>query len=247
MSYPNFKDKHLQEALFHPIDFVNYRKFKGKFPKKYIITYQEKAKNYFVRKYKPKKSYLYSLLTIYLYKDIGFVKMPSIGASSAAAILEELIALGGKEFLNIGTAGGLQEEGFFLCEKALRDEGTSYHYLPPGDFVHPDKKLTEKLAKHLKNNNISFLRGTTWTIDAPYRETRAEVEYYSKKGISTVEMEASALFAVAQYRKVKIASAFVVSDLLGKKELPSFHRFNVAKAQNKLIDVAVECLRGNKL
>ena len=245
MVYPNFENKYLEESLFHPVDYVKYKKYSSRnLPKKYILTYQDKVKNYFVRKYKPKKFKLYSLLTIYKYKDIGFVKMTGIGAPNAATILEELIALGGKEFINAGTAGGLHSEGIFLCEKALRDEGTSYHYLPHGDFVFPDKKLTEKLGNCLSKNDLEFFKGATWTIDAPYRETKAEVEKYSKQGIKTVEMEASALFAVAHYRKVKIASAFVVSDLLGKKWLPKFHRFDVRKAQNKLIDTAIECLRG---
>jgi uridine phosphorylase len=243
MAYPNFKDKHLQESLIHPTDFIKYRRFRGKFPKKYIITYGEKIKNYFVRRYKPKKIKLYSLLTIYVHKNIGIVVMTGVGAPNAAAVFEELIALGGREFINIGTAGGLHTEGIFLCTKALRDEGTSHHYLPHGAYINPNKKLTRKLRSILKKEEIPFLEGITWTIDAPYRETRAEVEHYSKRGVVTVEMEASALFAVAQYRKVKIASAFVVSDLLGKKWLPKFHRFDVRKAQHKLFDVALECLK----
>ena len=244
MTYPNFKNKHLQEALFHPEDYVNYKKWpRNKFPKKIILTYQIDVEQYFIKKYKPKKYVLHSLLTLYVYKDISFVRMTGIGAPNAVAAFEELIALGGKEFLNIGTAGGLHHEGIFLCEKALRDEGTSHHYLPKGRFVFPNEKLTRELEKSLKKNKVEFSRGATWTIDAPYRETKAEVEKYSKEGISTVEMEASALFAVAKYRKVKIASAFVVIDLLGKKWLPKFHRFDVRKAQNKLIDAAVECLR----
>ncbi len=243
MTYPNFKDKYLQEALFNPIDFINYKKFKGKFPKKYIITYQKSALKYFIRKYKPKKHLFYSMLDVYIYKDIGFVRMTGIGSPHASSIVEGLIALGGKNFLNIGTAGGLHHEGVFLCEKALRDEGTSHHYLPKGDFVLPDEKLTEKLGKFIQKENLEYFKGTTWTIDAPYRETKAEVEHYSKNGIATVEMEAAALFAVAKYRKVKIASAFVVSDLLGKKWQPKFHRFDIKKTQNKLIDVAVSCLK----
>ncbi|MBI2043955.1 nucleoside phosphorylase [Candidatus Pacearchaeota archaeon] len=243
MVYPNFKDKHLQESLFHPTDYIKYKKFKGKFPRKYIITYGERMKNYFLRKYKLKKIKLYSLLTIYVYKDIGIVRMTGIGAPNAATVLEELIALGGKEFINIGTAGGLDTEGVFLCTKALRDEGTSYHYLPHGDYTYPDQKLTKKLKNVLRKEKVPFLEGVTWTIDAPYRETRAEVEQYSKQGVATVEMEASALFAVAQYRKVKIASAFIVSDLLGKKWLPKFHRFDVRKAQHKLFDLVLKCLK----
>lgn len=242
MTYPNFKNKHLETAMFHPQDFINYKKFKGKFPKKYIITYQEKAKKYFIRKYKPKKYPLYSLLDIYVHKNIGFVRMSGIGAPHAASVFEELIALGGEEFINVGTAGGLNEEGVYLCEKALRDEGTSHHYLPKGKFIRPDKILTDRLAKFLEESNVPFKKGTTWTIDAPYRETKAEVKKYSEQGISTVEMEAAALFSVAKYRKVSIASVFVVSDLLGKSWLPKFHRFDVKKAQDKLIDTAIKCL-----
>ncbi|MBM3206855.1 MAG: purine-nucleoside phosphorylase [Candidatus Staskawiczbacteria bacterium] len=241
MNYPNFLNKHLEEALFHPSDFLKDKKVKGKFPKKYILTYQEKVKNYFIRKYKPKKITIYRLLTIYSYKNIGFVKMTVIGSPNAVTVLEELIALGGKEFLNIGTAGGLYNEGIFLCEKAIRDEGTSHHYMPHGDFAYPDKELTEKLGKAIQNNNLDFKRGTTWTIDAPYRETKAEVAKYTKEGVATVEMEASALFTVAKYRKVKIASAFVVSDVLGDKWSPKFHKFDVRRAQNKLIDSALVC------
>ncbi len=245
MAYPKFKNKHLQEALFHPVDWMNYMKLTNRFPKKYVLTYQKSAEDYFVRKYKPRKKEVYSLLTIFLHKDIGFVRMTGIGAPNAVAIIEEIIALGGKEFINIGTAGGLHNEGVFLCEKALRDEGTSHHYLKDGKFIYPDGKLTDKLGKALEVNKIEYKRGATWTIDAPYRETKKEVEHYSKQGISTVEMEASALFAVAKYRKVKIASAFVVSDLLGKKWTPKFHRFNVKKEQRRLIDAAVACLKGD--
>src|SRR3989344_3035248 len=170
MTYPNFKKKHLQEALFHPEDFINYKKFKKKnLPKKYLITYQEKMLKYFLRKYKPKKYSLYFLLTVYVYKDIGFVRMSGIGAPNAVAIFEELIALCGKEFINIGTAGGLHHEGVFLCKKALRDEGTSYHYLKNGMFAYPDKNLTEKISKVLKSKGMEYFQGTSWTIDAPYR------------------------------------------------------------------------------
>lgn len=241
MTYPNFKNKYLLEALFHPIDYVRYKKWKMKLPKKYILTYQKDAERSFIRRYKPKKIKLYSLLTIWVHKDIGFIKLTGIGAPNAASILEEVIALGGNEFINIGTAGGLHREGIFLCKKAMRDEGTSHHYLKNGKFCYPNKELTERLRKAIESKNLEYFEGTSWTIDAPYRETKAEVERYSKMGIATVEMEASALFAVAEYRKIKIASAFVVSDLLGKKWMPKFHRFDIRKAQNKLIDAAIEC------
>lgn len=245
MSFPQFENKHIEKALGDPMDFIKYHKdFPKNLPKKYIIVYSDKALRYFQRKYKPKKIFLYSLLTVYLYKKIGFVKMTGTGSSNAAMVMEELIALGGRTFLNLGTAGGLHQEGVFLCEKALRDEGTSHHYLPYGRFIYPNKGLTRKLGKAIQKEGMDFSEKPTWTIDAPYRETKAEVERYSKEGIATVEMEASALFAVAKVRKVKIASAFVVSDLLAKKWLPKFHRFDVRRSLNKLIDAGVNCLIG---
>lgn len=244
MTYPNFKDKYLQEALFHPKDFVNYKKWeKVKFPKKYILIYQNSVKRYFLKKYKPKKYFLYSLLSIYVYKDIGLVKVSGIGSPLSSSILEELIALGGKKFLSLGTAGGLHHEGVFLCNKALRDEGTSHHYLPKSKFAYPDKILTSGLGKSIKKIGLDFFIGATWTIDAPYRETKAKVEKYSKQGISTVEMESSALFSVAEYRKVQIACAFVVSDILTNKTwTPKFHKLNLKKTLNKLLDASVICL-----
>jgi uridine phosphorylase len=168
--------------------------------------------------------------------------MSGIGSPNAVTVIEELIALGGKFFINRGYAGGLQNEGVFLCQKALRDEGTSYHYIKDGQYIYPDKKLTKKLEKSLKKQNLNYKKGITWTIDAPYRETKAEITHYKKQGISTVEMEASALFAVAKYRKVKIASAFVVSDTLGEKWEPKFHHRKVKESLNKLFDAAVDCL-----
>ena len=243
MAYPKFKNKHLEESLFSARDYIKYRKFPKNLPKKYIIVYQNYVLKYFKRKYKPKKIRLYRLITLYKYKDIGFVKIEGVGSPLAATVIEELIASGGKVFLNIGLAGGLQDEGVFLCTKALRDEGTSYHYLPHGKFTFPEKKLTERLRRSMEKHNIKYSKAITWTIDAPYRETKAEIEHYRKRGIATVEMEASALFAVAKLRKVRIASAFVVSDVLLKKWEPKFHTINVKQTLNKLIDASMDCLK----
>jgi len=240
--YPKFKNKHLEEAMFNPEDYINYKKYSKNLPKKYIIIYQKRLLDDFKKKYNPKKIELYSLLTVYIYKDIGIVRMTGIGSPNAVTVLEELIALGGKTFLNIGAAGGLQSEGIFLCKSALRDEGTSYHYLPHGNYIYPDKELTKKLGKSLSKNSLEYKESITWTIDAPYRETKTEIEHYRKKGISTVEMEASALFAVAKIRKVKIAGCFVVSDLLIKKWEPKFHTVNLRKTLNKVLDTAIDCL-----
>lgn len=242
MTYPKFKNKHLYEALFGPKDSAKYRVRPKNIPHKYILVYSDSALNYIKKKYKPKATNIFDSFTINICKGVGFVQIIGIGSPTASFILEGLIALGGRKFINIGTAGGLISEGVFLCIKALRDEGTSYHYIPHGHYSYPNKELTRKLGEAMKKQGINYKTGITWTIDAPYRETKKEIEHYSRIGVATVEMEASALFAVAQYRKVKITAAFVVSDILGKKWEPKFHKLDVKKTLNKLIDSAVDCL-----
>lgn len=175
------------------------------------------------------------------------VHLNGIGSPHAATVMEELIALGGKKFINIGSAGGLKSFGTFLCEKSIRDEGTSHHYIPKGKFAYPSNSLTKRLEKSLLKNNISFQKGTSWTIDAPYRETIAEIKKYKEEGVSTVEMESSALFAVAEVRKVKVASAFVVSDVLGEKKWePKFDTRQVNQSLYNLFDAALDCLLSKK-
>lgn len=249
MTYPQFKNKHLEEAFIHPEDWVSYRKFdKSKFPQKYILTYQSSVLRHFRREYAGRYEILKIHQGVNIHKikgtSIGFLKIPGVGAPMAVTVAEELIGLGAKEFINIGTAGGLQHEGVFLCERAIRDEGTSYHYLPHGTYSYPTRQLTNSLARSLTKAGLEFERGTTWTIDTPYRETKAEIAQYKKKGIATVEMEASALFALAEYRKRQIASAFVVSDTIGKKWEPKFHHINTKRTLNALCDAAIDCLRG---
>lgn len=243
MSFPQFEDKHLHESLFTPEDYLKYRKINiSDLPKNILFVYRQKLEKYFIRKYKPKKIKIASMMDLLIYKNMGLVRMKGIGSPHAVTVFEELIGMGAKTFLNIGTAGGLHKYGLFVCDKALRDEGTSHHYLANDKFSYPDNNLTELFKKHLNDRGLKFIVGSTWTIDAPYRETKKEVEHYAKEGISTVEMESSALFAVAKYRNVKIASAFVVSDVLGKKWDPKFNNFDVEKAQCSLLDASVSFL-----
>ena len=247
MAFPKLQNKHLFESLFTPDEFVKYKKWEKKdFPSKIIITYQKRPLAYFKKKFKGK--YKISKLTgahkLLIHDDIGFIKMTGIGAPHATATFEELIALGGKEFVNMGSAGGLFTNGIFLCNKAVRDEGTSHHYIKDGIFSFPDNSLMNRLGKSLSKFNYQYSVGPTWTIDAPYRETKREIEHYKKSKIMTVDMEASALFAVAKLRKVKIASLFVVSDVLGNDKWdPQFHKFNYKRTLNKMVDVAIDCLK----
>jgi uridine phosphorylase len=151
-----------------------------------------------------------------------------IGAPVAVAILEELVALGCRRFVSIGTAGSLQPDlavgQLVVCERALRDEGSSHHYVPASEYADASGPLTRRLGEALAAQGRSFVRGASWTIDAFYRETVGEARPYQAQGVLTVEMEAAALFAVAAYRGVQAAAVFTVSDsLAGLEWRPEFH------------------------
>src|SRR3989344_177636 len=146
MAYPNFDNKHLEESLFGPQDRPSFKKVPKNLPKKYILIYDRNLKARIKRKLSPKKISKLSrtLMDFYCYKDVGIIFMKGVGSPHAVMALEQLIAYGGKIFLNIGSAGGLKEEGFFLCKKALRDEGTSYHYISQGEYSYPNNFLKKK-------------------------------------------------------------------------------------------------------
>jgi len=163
----------------------------------------------------------------YLNETLALVENTSLlGAPMATIQLERLIQLGVRNFIVLGIAGSLREGveigDVVVGDRAVRDEGTSYHYLPPSDYAWPSPTLTQRLAGHLSGHLAGIRRplhlGGTWTTDAIFRETLLEVRALADEGILTVEMEASALFSVARFRGVEIAAAFVVSDLVHRPD-----------------------------
>ncbi len=128
----------------------------------------------------------------------------AVGASFAVLLAEQLFASGCKLLLSITSSGQLiqpmEPPYFILIEKSVRDEGTSYHYLAPSQFSFLNSDLKEKLHNAINDPNIKIFNGSTWTTDAPYRETAEAIEYYKSIGIHAVEMEASALYAFAEAR-----------------------------------------------
>jgi uridine phosphorylase len=128
----------------------------------------------------------------------------AVGASFAVLLAEQLFASGCKLLLSMTSSGQLiqpmEPPYFILIEKSVRDEGTSYHYLPAAQFSFLKPDLKEKLHHAFNDPGIKIFAGSTWTTDAPYRETAEAIEHYKSIGIHAVEMEASALYAFAQAR-----------------------------------------------
>ncbi len=146
------------------------------------------------------------------------VAHPGVGAPLAAGILEEVVGLGGREFVTVGGAGALVGDldmGHpIVVDSAVRDEGTSLHYAPPGRVITTDPQCVASVAGTLAAAGVEFRTGRAWTTDGVYRETRARVERRVAEGCIAVDMEASALLAVAQYRGVRLAPLLYAGDSL---------------------------------
>ena len=248
MTFPNFAGKHAEDAFFSPADYIAWRRAQGTLPEfpdlgGLILTYQRSlfdavaagpgvtamdgfgGQTLFVPPTAP------GGLPVALCGDFG------IGAPVAAVILEEWIAAGVRRAISIGIAGGLQRDlpigAITLVDRAIRDEGVSHHYLATDQPAVPDPALSAALGRTLTAEGAMPRVGSTWTIDAPYRETVAELRHYQAEGVLTVEMEAAAVCAVAQVRGVALATAFTVSDSLA--ELAWNPQFAASEVQTGLM------------
>jgi len=141
---------------------------------------------------------------------------PGVGAPLAAGMLEEVIALGCRKFIACGGCGviepGIAVGQFLVPYSAVRDEGTSYHYIEPSREVAASPQALAAIQDALRKNAVDFRLVKTWTTDAPYRETQEKVRLRRAEGCQTVEMEAAAFFAVAQFRGVPFGQILYAGD-----------------------------------
>jgi uridine phosphorylase len=141
---------------------------------------------------------------------------PGVGSALACGIFEEIIARGCRKFIACGGCGVLDNEiavgHLVVPTHAIRDEGTSYHYLPPSREVGANPSAVKAIERVLNAHQIPYILGKTWTTDAPYRETQKKVQLRRSEGCITVEMEASAFFAVAQFRNVTMGQILYGGD-----------------------------------
>lgn len=135
--------------------------------------------------------------------SIGIVGC-AVGASFAVLVAEQLFVSGCRFLVSMASAGQIVPIGpppyFVLIDRALRDEGTSHHYMPPSDFAEADLELNDRACAALAALPVSMHRGTSWTTDAPYRETEEAIAAARSHGALAVEMEAAALYAFARAR-----------------------------------------------
>jgi uridine phosphorylase len=245
--YPILEYDSTQEAVIEPNKLIKMIDI----PEYCVITYFQDVINQIIRSHNAKQIHaikseigehpIYEIC--YHGKRLAFLH-PCIGAPLAAGFLEELIALGCKRFIVCGGAGVLNSEiavgHIVIPDSALRDEGTSYHYLPPRRIVEANQAVIKVIEGVLSRHNVPFVKGMTWTTDALYRETPEKVRLRRKEGCIVVEMEASAFFAVSQFRGVLLGQILYGGDDVSSEEWDSRDWIFRASVREKLFWLAAE-------
>ncbi len=171
------------------------------------------------------------------------------GAPITAELAEEFIAMGAKRLVLMTWGGALQPDlhagDIVVCGQAIRDEGTSHHYLPAGKTISASSELADRLVNSIRRKGGTYSTGCTWTTDAPYRETLAEVRQYQSEGVKTVEMESAGLFAVGQVRDVQTAAVVVIMDSLAQYTWQAPENLNaIQHSLETVYTAAIEALAG---
>ncbi len=228
MSFPNFPNKYAAESILQPQHTLEIRRRFGQLPRipppESLLFCLRNGLPERMRWQVPLRHAGRLLGDFYIVRRsrgrLGILCNFGIGAPVIASLAEEMIAFGVKRFVILSWGGSLQPAlqigSPVLCERAIRDEGVSHHYLPSGKFARADSGLTSLLKASLIKRGATCNLGATWTTDAPYRETGEEVKQYQSEGIQTVEMETAALFALGQARGVPTASIVIPSDSLAE-------------------------------
>jgi uridine phosphorylase len=171
-------------------------------------------------------------------KTVGIVGR-AVGAPFAVLVAEELFASGCRFLLSITSAGQITPAGqppyFVIIDRALRDEGTSYHYAPPAEFSEAEPRLVAAASQAIDRNGLQAVVGASWTTDAPFRETAAAIDWARGKGALAVEMEAAALYAFARAAGAALLCLAHVTNTMGRNE----HDFEKGEADGTAAALAV--------
>lgn len=235
MTFPQRPEKYKLAELFGAQDLVAYRKQIGRMPRlespSSILFCLERGLPWRLRRKFPILRAGGMNGDLYALKKpkgkIGIMTGFGGGSPMTAELAEEFAAMGARRMILMTWGGTLQPEldpgDIVVVDKALRDEGTSYHYLPPARYVEADSGLADELMEAIRRRGGSCQRGATWTTDAPYRETAEEIRQYQVEGIQTVELESAGLFTIGQVRGIATCSAVIAMDSLAglKWEAPS--------------------------
>ncbi len=239
-----------ENALINPCDTTG--RVDG-FPKVCITTFSEGMIETFVRN-NPVKiiANLYSANGAVPVYEVGYGEekmglfLSRVGAPACAAGLEEVISMGAEAIVQFGCCGILNESladgRIIIPSSAVRDEGTSYHYLPGSEEIFADVLSVDLAEKCMRRHGIPYVTGKVWTTDAIYRETRELVEERKRQGCIAVEMEGSASMAVARFRKIPLIQFFYGADSLDGDswEIRDLTDYGISHG-DRYMAIALEC------
>jgi uridine phosphorylase len=225
VSFPNYPNKHEFKSLLTADELVAYRARLGRMPRvkpQGVLFCLERGLPHRMRWRIPvKRAGAMNADVFAVRKTKGKVAvLTSFGGGSPMVmeLAEELAVIGATKMILMTWGGTLQRDlkpgDIIVCNRAIRDEGASHHYLPPGKYVEANGPLVTQLVDAIQRRGAQCTVGTTWTTDAPYRETREEIVRYQAEGVKTVEMESAGLYTVGQVRALQTASVVIGMDSL---------------------------------
>lgn len=225
---------------------VDYIKNQG-IHRAYIIFYDNPENNEFLSKLNIVWEYHAGSTNtkVFEYKN-ALIAISCLGGPAAANLMEELRVFGIDEFIAIGTAGCLEDsikDKIVIVDKAIRDEGLSYHYLKPSTYVHTNDCLNQEIVNYLTLKKLDFIKSTTWTTDAYYRETTRKINMVKKLGAVAVEMECASWAAVAKYRKLKFSQMLYFSDIVKQEAWSRITKYTDGY-ESKNQDIVISIIKG---
>lgn len=238
-----------QEALFNPVDIV--RKLTD-CPKTVITCFAADLVEYAAKEYGGKVIGHYKCANgeIPLFRlderagGLGLI-MSLVGAPAVVSQYEELFAMGVEKILVFGNCGvldsRLEDCSIIVPDRAVRDEGTSFHYEEPGDEIAVNVCEMDRMTKFFAGTGVQYTTGKVWTTDGIYRETRDKVAKRKAEGCICVEMECAAIAALAKFRNRSVSQFFYCADNLDSdvwiiRSLVNETRTDV---KQKIMDLAV--------
>ena len=177
--------------------------------------------------------------------DIAFF-LARVGAPACTVDFEEIIAMGVKKLVLFGSCGVLSKDipsgHIIVPTAAIRDEGTSYHYIPSSDEIKLQEESIKTITNTLEKIKYPYIKGKTWTTDAPYRETTTKLNNRKNQGCIAVEMECASMAAVAQFRNIQFAQFLYSADNLDALKWEPRGLENAKLSQEEVyMAIALEC------
>lgn len=158
---------------------------------------------------------------VYKGKEIALFMM-DVGAPMSVTMLEDVFAMGVQKVIVFGSCGVLDRKiddcSVIIPNRAVRDEGTSYHYAPPADEIEVNENYLDLFTKMLEKMKVHYTIGKVWTTDAFYRETVEKVSRRKENGCICVDMECSANAAAAKFRGRELFQFFYAADNLDAEQ-----------------------------